>query len=424
MKRSFRISNIPSRLRNTLSEYPKELWILLSATLINSAGISLVFPFISLYIRTQYKIPVSFIGGLLAAMSWSGIISGIITGYLADNFGRKKIMLLGLILASITSLLLGVVKLLPIVFVLALLFGFLYPMYGPLGPISQAIIADMVGSKKRMKAYSIMRVVTNLGHAIGPAVGGFLAEKSYAFLFIGNAITSFTFSLLILFFIKETNPNEDRKVKKQQAKGYGPLLRDKTFVLFWLVSVLVISVYAQSTTTLPVYMKENYNILEHQYGIMMTINAVMVILFQIPIILLSQKFAPKNMLAFGSLLYAIGFGLTGFVTRFPLFVVAVIIWTFGELIHIPVSQTFAANSAPSDMRARYLGAFGLTFNIGWGVGPLTAGLIADLLSPRSVWHACIAVGIVAAFLFYFIKLLEKWCVPNKKRHGERAEKEK
>jgi MFS family permease len=264
------------------------------------------------------------------------------------------------------------------------------------------MIADLVESKERARAYGLHRVSFNLGVAIGPAIGGFLAERSYFILFAGDAITSLIFAGIVLLFIAETKPEVTAEEAVTQSAGYGPLLRDTPFLMFCVVSVAVAIVYAQMNSTWPVFMKENYGVAERQYGLMMSLNAAMVVLFQFPITDFTERYRRAAMLALGAVLYAIGFGMVGFVGTATLFTVAIAIWTVGEMVHVPVSQAYVADVAPDDMRGRYMGAAHLTWGIGWSLGPFLAGLVMDLADPHYVWYACLMIGLAAAFAFLWL----------------------
>jgi len=108
------------------------------------------------------------------------------------------------------------------------------------------------------------------------------------------------------------------------------------------------------------------------------------------------------MLALGAVLYAVGFGLVGFVNTALLFTLAITIWTVGEMVHVPVSQAYVADVAPEDMRGRYMGAAGLTWGVGWSLGPLLAGLAMDYADPHYVWYGCLVAGLAAAVAFLWM----------------------
>jgi MFS family permease len=384
------------RVRLTIADFPREFWILFGGTLVNAAGSGLVFPFFTLYVRQRFGIPMVTIGAAMSVMAGAGVASGAMGGALADRFGRKKLMVGGLTLGATALFSMGLVDSVGAFVAVAIFMNLISPVFGP---ASQAMISDLVEPGKRARAYGLIRVAFNLGVVIGPAIGGFLAERSYFILFASDAITSLIFAGIILFFIAETRPEVRRGDRAVPQTGYGPLLRDTPFVLFCLVSVAVTAIYAQMNSTWPVFMKENYGILERQYGLMMSLSAAMVVLFQFPITGFTERHARTTMLAWGTALYAIGFGLVGFVSTAPLFTLALAIWTVGEMVHVPVSQAYVADVAPEDMRGRYMGAAGLTWGMGWGIGPFLAGLVMDRADPHYVWYGCLVIGLAAAMAF-------------------------
>ncbi len=396
MKRQQSAPLMIQRARGTIADYPPQFWILFGGMLVNAAGSSLIFPFFTLYVRQRFDVPMTTIGVAMAVMAGLGLVSGALGGALADRFGRKTLMVGGLTLAALSSFTMGLVDSLTAFFAVAIFINLVFPLSRP---ASEAMVADLVEPEKRARAYGLMRIAFNLGVAIGPAVGGLLAERSYLILFIGDAITSLIFALIILFFIAETKPEASADAQVAHGAGYGPMLRDTPFLLFCLVSVAVAVVYAQMNSTWPVFMKETYGVTERQYGLMMSLNAAMVVLFQFPITSLTDRHARTTMLALGATLYAIGFGLVGFVSTALLFALAIVIWTVGEMVHVPVSQAYVADLAPEDMRGRYMGAAGLTWGMGWSLGPLLAGLVMDLADPHYVWYGCLVIGLVAAIAF-------------------------
>jgi MFS family permease len=392
-------SGMVQRVRGTIADFPPQFWILFGGMLVNAVGSSLIFPFFTLYVRQRFGVPMATIGVTIAAMGGVGLISGALGGALADRFGRKTLMVGGLMLVGVSSFIMGVADSLVAFVAVAIFINFISPFFRP---ASEAMVADMVEPEKRARAYGLMRVAFNLGVAIGPAVGGFLAEQSYFTLFVGDAVTSLIFALIILFFIAETKPEVAEKERAAHGAGYGPLLRDTPFLMFCLVSIAVVVVYAQMNSTWPVYMKENYGITERQYGLMMSLNAAMVVIFQFPITGFTERYARTAMLALAAVFYGVGFGLVGFVSTAAFFALAIAIWTVGEMVHVPVAQAYVADVAPEDMRGRYMGAAGLTWGVGWSLGPLLAGLMMDLGDARYVWYGCLIVGLAAAVAFLWL----------------------
>ncbi len=105
------------------------------------------------------------------------------------------------------------------------------------------------------------------------------------------------------------------------------------------------------------------------------------------------------MMAAGTLLYAIGFAMYGFVPTFTLFAIAMIVITIGEMIVSPFQQSLVASFAPEEMRGRYMAVSGLTWSIAFAIGPYFAGLILDGTNPNLLWVLCGGIGLLATLGF-------------------------
>ncbi|OGO15719.1 MAG: hypothetical protein A2Z14_13055 [Chloroflexi bacterium RBG_16_48_8] len=115
-----------------------------------------------------------------------------------------------------------------------------------------------------------------------------------------------------------------------------------------------------------------------------------------------RKYPELLLLALGTAFYLVGFTAYGFVSSYPLFLIAMLIITFGEMIIIPVGQSLAARLAPESMRGRYMAFYGLSWAIPSMVGSLAAGLIMDNYNPRWVWYACGIFSALAILGFLFL----------------------
>jgi MFS family permease len=138
---------------------------------------------------------------------------------------------------------------------------------------------------------------------------------------------------------------------------------------------------------------------EQGFGYVLSLNAAMVVLLQFPIARRISGYSPLLVMAAGMVLYAVGFGLYGFVASYGLFLVAVATLTLGEMLTAPVSQSLVSRLAPDDMRGRYMAVFGFSWVIPAAVGPTLSGLVMDNADPRWVWHATFLVGLTATAMF-------------------------
>jgi MFS family permease len=124
-----------------------------------------------------------------------------------------------------------------------------------------------------------------------------------------------------------------------------------------------------------------------------------VVLFQFAVTRRLEKYKPLLMMAAGSILYAIGFAMYGFVPTYALFIFAMVVITIGEMVVSPFQQSLVASFAPEQMRGRYMAVSGLSWSISFTIGPYFAGLILDSANPNLLWAFCGLMGMLAAIGF-------------------------
>jgi MFS family permease len=385
------------RITDLYREYPKSFWTLVGVTFIDRLGGALLYPFFALYITSKFEVGMTQVGVLFAVFSGAAFIGSFAGGALTDRLGRKGMVIFSLISTAASSVAMGLVDSLDL-FMLVAFVGGIFSETG--GPAHRAMVADLLPPPKRAQGYGIIRVSFNLAVTIGPAIGGFLASRSYLLLFLADAVISLITAGLVYFTMPETMPAKDPDAAPETMGGtflgYLQVLRDTVFMLFLGTSILMGLVYMNMGTTLGVFLRDVHAIPESGYGLILSLNAAMVVLFQFPITRRIEGNAPLLMMMAGTLLYALGFGMYGVIASFPLFLLAMAVITIGEMLVAPVSQSVTAALAPEDMRGRYMAVFGFSFGIPFAVGPLLAGLILDNLNPNLLWFAAAGVGLLAA----------------------------
>ncbi|OGT28485.1 MAG: hypothetical protein A2Z17_01030 [Gammaproteobacteria bacterium RBG_16_66_13] len=384
------------RLRQVAAEYPRQFWLLFWGLLLNGIGGSMVWPFLTIYLRRELDVSLTTVTLLLTLNAVAGLAATSLAGPAVDRFGRKAAIILSL---AASGTVLGAMSL------VSTLGGwqFLMIMLGGFGPIyrvaADAMVADLVPGERRPGAYALLRMISNLGVAIGPAIGGFLVFVSYDLAFYAAAAASLVFAFLVLFFARETLPARLAPAAVRETTGYGPVLRDRPFLLFCAMFTLAGMAYSLMMVLLPVYAKESFGVPESQYGFILATNAAMVVFFQYGVTRLTVRFPTLRVLAVGSLFYAVGVGSVALGSAFPAFLASMILLTVGELIMAPTSTTLTAALAPPSMRGRYMGVLTLTWGISFGIGPVLGGILSDQFAPAAIWYGGLVMGLAAALGF-------------------------
>ncbi len=392
-------------IKKIAREFPRKFWLVVGVSFIDHVGGTMLWPFFSLYITQKFEVGMTEAGIVLGLFSIAGLVGQMIGGALTDKFGRRKLIIFGLVFSALSTLTLGFINSFSVLIPLAVIIGLLSDVAGP---AHNAMIGDILPDHQRQEGFGIMRVVGNLAWIIGPTIGGFIAGRSYLALFIIDAVFSCFVAFLFYLLIAETKPEAHPDSKPegilQTFKGYGSVLKDYAFMAFLLASMLMGIVYQQMYNTLSVYLRDNHGIDPGGYGFLLTTSAIVVILFQFSMTRLIKNRAPFKMMALGTLFYMIGFTMFGMVGAYWLFVGAIVIITIGEMIVVPTSQTLAMGFAPEEKRGRYMGMFGVTWSIPATIGPGAAGLILDNLNPDLLWYIGGVFCLVSALAYYALHL--------------------
>lgn len=393
------------RLKNIYQDFPKKFWIIVAISFIDRVGGTLLFPFFSLYITGRFGVGMTQAGIILGMFSIFGLFGSMIGGALTDRFGRKKLILFGLVFSSLSTLSLGLVDEFAMLYPLAVVVGILSDIAGP---AHSAMMADILPERQRQEGFGILRVTANMAWIIGPSIGGFVANRSYLTLFVTDAVVSLLVALLVFRFVVETHPQKHDAQEHESLlttfKGYSIVLRNLAYMAFMFACMLMGLVYQQMYNSLSVYLRDNHGIEAQGYGFLMTVSAITVILLQFWVTRRIKHRPPFLMMGLGTIFYMIGFGMFGFVSLYWLFALAIVVITIGEMIVMPTTQALAANFAPEAMRGRYMAVYSLTYMIPQTVGPAAAGIILDNYNPNLLWYLGALILAVAAFSFYLLHL--------------------
>lgn len=330
-----------------------------------------------------------------------------------DKHGRKWIAVSSL---AINGLLFGALSLaetLPAFLVLTILRGVFNPLFR-MG--AETMIADLIKEEYRVDAYSIMRVGTNIGFAIGPIIGGAIIAFSYRLDFVISAMLLVFISVFAGILLRETLEKAPQAAAIATEKpgvfgsGIVVILKDKFFLTFLSGDIVTKIAMMLMFSIMSVFLKENHGIRESQYGWLLAINATMGVVFQMGITSVTKKFNPITMCALGAFLYVIGVGSIAFGTSFWHFAVSIIIASVAELIFMPTAISVVSRLSPPGMRARYMGFYSLSFGLSRGISPLMGGLLNDNIAPSAIWLGGAAMAAIGSISFLILK--------NRKQNGQ------
>lgn len=370
-------------------------WILFLAVLTNKLG-TMVGPFLPLYLSDVWRLDEQATTRLIAAVSACSLLGGPLGGWLADRLGRRWTLIGALALNGL------VLIALPSSPALAVLVGLLlaYRLTSDaVRPAISAAVADVVPPESRARAFGLLRIAINIGFGAGTFLGGLLSRVSFGLLFLIDGGTALVAAALLLTLFPETRraaPPDDTASPPPPAEPPLPGATGR-FALLCACGLLVSLVSMQLTSTLPLSLRRRGGEeTASLYGTLLALNALVVVIGQVPITAWIERRRPGRVLAAGALCYGFGYGAVALsVAPLPLGA-AVVLLTLGEVLFYPLAATVTAELAPAHARGRWFGVLQAAYGIGSVLSPLLGGWILGRFGDATLWACSPPLGLLAA----------------------------
>jgi MFS family permease len=390
--------------RNLYHQYPPQFWLMIMGIVLATAGGSMIWPFLTIYASDKLDLPLSKVATLISINAGTGLVSSLIAGTLADRIGRKVVMNFSLTLNGIAYFLLMYAHTYAQFAGLMVLVGLSNPLY-QVG--ADAMLADMIPSEKRTDAYSINRIANNAAFALGPAIGGFLAVRSYDLAFYCAGLGFLAYSVLLFFLAKETlvitpKPASSHSEVPEILNSYSPVVRDKSFMAFMFSLSIGLIAPTLLWVLMAIYSKTNYGIPENLFGWIPTTNALMCVFIQYPVTSITRRYNPLPVITVGMLIYALGTGSVALMSGFWGFWLSMVILTLGELTLVPTTSKYVADLAPADLRGRYMSVQWLGWGLARTFAPIIGGYLNDNIAPQAIWVGGLLIGLTSTLGLFFL----------------------
>ncbi|MFI2211524.1 MFS transporter [Streptomyces sp. NPDC020141] len=400
--------------REALRGLPGRVWIVSLGILVNQIG-NFLPVFIVLYLTGRGHSAGA--AGLVLGVSGVGrVLGNAVGGHLADRIGRRRTIVLSAVTTSGPTAVVPFLDPLPLIVAVVALIGVTSQIYRPAA--AAALVDSVATERRRLAAFGVFRFALNVGSAVGGVIGGVLAGSSYTGLFLVNAVACLLFGVVVAALPRDAPgarsdrgdgtragakgaayPGTNRSAARPgaaRAAGYRRVLADRALTRFLLMTAVAEFVYVQSTAGLPLHI-DAVGLSERDFGLLMGLNGLLVLLFELPVTGVVARCRPERVLAVGNLITGAGLALTGFGTDLVLLSATVVIWTVGEMTNSAVSQAHVGNLAPPGMVGRYQGLHGVAYTVGTGAGPLVGGAVYAI-GPWALWGLVGAAGLWSARL--------------------------
>ena len=363
------------------SGVPRVVWLICVIGLVNRAG-TMVLPFLQLFLTEDRAFSVSRAGQLVAVYGLGAMVGAFLGGWFSDRVGpfRAQILILGA-----TSFTLPPLILLHSFWGLAAGLFVASAIAEAYRPAAMASIGELVPQDQVPGSFALLRLAINLGMAIGPAIGGWLALGGYWRLFWADAATCGLAALLMTSFLPRLQ-RARRPLPPPTPQGDLQPWGDLPFLGLLLWTVLFAGVLFQIFSTFPVYLQEGFGLQEDGIGRILGFNALLIVAFEMPLVQWLKRYEPIHTIAVGGGLLCLGLGLMPLDSSIGFLLFTVVIWTVGEMVSLPMMNVVVSGRAGARNRGRYMGMYTVAFSIAFGVGPAAGAALYESLGATRFWY--------------------------------------
>lgn len=377
------------------------------------------FPFITVYFGSELGNATA--GLLMTVPPLFGLLGSLVGGALADRWGRRPAMLLGAWIQTSMFALFATSASHWLDYVAFIGIGLGGSLYRP---ASMAMVADLVPPDERRHIFATFTTANNIGAVLGPALGAvFFFQHRQELLWICASVMAL-YSMAIGLAVRESLPDSLRitrstvpavRIIREQWQGYRIIFRDKIFLLYIVAGIFALVPIMQLDLYMPIYVIHHVpeqTIVNWDgfrltlsgteiYGWLIGFNGLLFVLFILPVTGWFRHWNERDVFILSSLLAGIGNFALGLGTNIWFLSAMTIVFTFGELIRSPVSQSFISRYAPERSRGQYMGADSLQATIGKFVAPLTV-FMSGWIVPMGIFSIILVVACISVVLYWLM----------------------
>jgi MFS family permease len=393
---------LPRKLTNWLNlrRFEPGIWAAAGIQAIRVTGYSISFTYLPLYLYQQRHISMTLVGVIILI---SGILSAVfqvVGGILADRFGHRRMFIVYQLTELVTFALLAVLIGINAPVWSIIVVAILVPTVGGMSsPTVSAMVADISPGNRMTESYGLLAIGGNLGWAIGPLTGGYLLSvTSYAWIFASGALIC-SLSLFGIPFLPRGSV--ERITERFSFNNFKSFISNRHIITFCTLYMLFALSMAGWGGTLSVFTVDRIGFSPEQYGFLMTISGVLIIIFQYPISRRIEWLGTRKALFWGSFLYGAGFLSLAWVRTFIPAVGSIIILVAGEMLFVPTSLAVVGKISKPEDRGKNMGFLGLSGSLGNSLGPLLGGFLLDRFptNPFYLWGPISLPSFIAAVGF-------------------------
>lgn len=388
-----------NEIRQSWKTFHPLVQTLMVGTILTSITGSMSIPFLAIYLMSSTDLDAAQIGLILGAAPLVATFCGFIGGILSDFFGRRRLILISSFTLCIVFVGFIWAKEPWMLLILSILRGISSSFFTT---VSKTLMGDLTPEAQRFKMFSYRYYAINVGYTLGPILGTGIGLTGSSFSFLLTGVIYLFYGLVLAWLFYTMKIVEQDMERNEESKSlimiWEVIRKDKVLLFFIIGGIFLTTVHGQISVLLSQHLTEAFESGVKLFGLLMSINGLTVLLGQLPITQWSERMNLLNRLRLGSCLLAIGvcgfalsLGWTGYI-------IAMIIFTFGEILVVPTEYAMIDSITPTGMRGTYYGA--QSFNeLGSFVGPWMGGMLLTSYGSTTMFVSLSGIALISILFF-------------------------
>lgn len=357
------MNNVMNRFAHALNGFHPVAWGVIIGTFLARTGFFMTIPFLGIYLGKVKGLDPATIGAILGISLFVGTWSSFVGGALSDRLGRYPVMIASIALWGFVFVGFAFAEATWQFFLLSALNGLFRSVFEP---AARALLTDVTPEEKRTDVFNARYFAINLGGAIGPLIGlklGVGGTSSMVPFLLSASIYGLYALLLIYYGVRFRQQHRSNQPKQSSdfpsvRNVVRIVFTDKVFLYFLIGNLFVAGAYSHLDTTLSQYIGHDR---VDVYSLLFVANTVSVLVLQYPLSRLMKRFSAMTALKLDCLLFGLGlFGL-GTFDHIVLLVLAMAVFTCGEIRCFVIGDVLIGEIAPDHLRGTYYGASGFAY---------------------------------------------------------------
>ena len=363
------------------------LWVLMATVFVDMIGFLIILPLLPFYAEKLGADPLK-VGALVSSFALAQLASAPLWGKLSDRYGRRPMILGGLLISAVAFVVFELAGSVWLLFVSRFIQG----AASGTTPVVQAYVSDAVPAEDRAKALGWMTAATSAGVMIGPAIGSLSAAMGWVapgFLAAGFCVLNFAFAWRWLPESVGTGEDGPEESKTDREKGGAqPRYSTRRALLHVLANprslvARLIFIYAfgmmafmAMNGVFALYLERTFGVTVETIGwFFVFVGGVSLVMRALLLGPAVRRFGETRVVRMGTLSLAVGLAALPLARTIPELGLALLMIPIGTALLFPATTSMVSGHAPKGQIGMLLGvqqAFGGASRLIWiaTLGPL------------------------------------------------------